>query len=345
MRILVLGGTAWLGRTFVQQALAAGHDVVCAARGSGVPDGARSLVVDRDDEGALTDVAAEHWDAVLDVSRTPEHVRRAARDLGRATDRFLLVSTVSVYASHAGRQAAEDAPVLAPSDDPAEYGAAKVACEHAVLDAVGPERAVLARAGLIGGPGDHTGRSGHWPWRFARAAETGGAVLVPAADDGSPSTHPTSVVDVRDLAAWLLRQATARDAAAASGPVNVTGEAVPLGALLATARAVALRATTAEHTAQDGVPTVPVSDAWLAEHDVAPWSGPRSLPLWLPDADWQGLSDRSNARARATGLTLRPLAETLADTLRWEAGRPEHPHGAGLTDVEHDALVSAARRR
>ncbi|PZF55595.1 oxidoreductase [Curtobacterium sp. MCSS17_008] len=342
MRILVLGGTAWLGRTVVEHALDAGHDVTCLARGADVPAGARSVVADRDDADAHAVVADERWDAVVDVSRTPEHVRRAVRDLELVADRYVLVSTVSVYASHAERGADEDAPVLDPSDDPAEYGAAKVACERAVLDAFGPERAVLARAGLIGGPGDHTGRSGHWPWRFARAAETGGTVLVPAAEDGSPSTHPTSLVDVRDLAAWLVAQATARGVDAATGAVDVTGDAVPLGEHLATARAVAVRGTSSVHP---GDATAPVSDAWLAAHDVAPWSGPRSLPLWLPDADWQGMSDRSNARARATGLTLRPLAETLADTLRWESAQPEHPHGAGLTDAEHDALVSAARQR
>jgi nucleoside-diphosphate-sugar epimerase len=322
MRILVLGGTAWLGRTVVQHALDTGHDVTCVARGSEVPTGARLVRADRDRDDALTGVASERWDAVVDVSRTPEHVRRAARDLEPVADRYVLVSTVSVYASQAERGADEHAAVLEPSDDPAEYGAAKVACERAVLDAFGPERASIARAGLVGGPGDHTGRSGYWPWRFARAAEIGRPVVVPARTD-----RPTSVIDVRDLAGWLVGAAEGRRA----GIHDVPGEVVTLGQHLEEARA----------AAGVDVPVVALADEVLLARGVAPWAGERSLPLWIPDDDHQGMNDRPADRARSAGLRRRPLAETLTDVLAWEQLQPVHPHGAGLSD-DDEAAVHAA---
>jgi len=322
MRILVLGGTAWLGRTVVQHALDAGHDVTCVTRGSDVPAGARLVQADRDHDDALTAVSREHWDAVVDVSRAPEHVRRAVRDLEPVARRYVFVSTVSVYASQAERGADEQAAVLDPSDDPAEYGAAKVACERAVFDAFGPGRASIARAGLVGGPGDHTGRSGYWPWRFSRAAATGRPVVVPARTD-----RPTSVIDVRDLAAWLVGAAEGGRA----GVQDVTGEVLTLGQHLEVARGAG---------AAD-VPVEPLADEVLLGRRVAPWAGPRSLPLWIPDDDHQGMNHRPAHRARSAGLTLRPLAETLADALAWERLQPEHPHGAGLSDADEDAVRAA----
>ena len=328
MRILVLGGTAWLGRTVVQHALDAGHDVTCLARGSDIPTGARLVRADRDHDDALTEVSRERWDAVVDISRTPEHVRRAVRDLEPVARRYVFVSTVSVYASQAERGADEHAAVLEPSDDPAQYGAAKVACERAVLDVFGPERASIARAGLVGGPGDHTGRSGYWPWRFARAAATGRVVVVPSRTD-----RPTSVIDVRDLAAWLVGAADGGRA----GVHDVAGEVLTLGRHLDAARAAATAATAATAAATD-VSVVPLADELLLERGVAPWSGQRSLPLWIPDDDHQGMNDRPAVRARSAGLARRTLAETLADALAWERLQPVHPHGAGLSDADEDEV-------
>ncbi len=322
MRFLVLGGTAWLGAAVVDDALRAGHDVTCLTRSSTVPAGARSVVADRDHPDALEAVVEDgRWDAVVDVSRTPAHVRRAVRALEPVADRYVFVSTVSVYASHAERGADETAALLPPSDDPAEYGAAKVACERAVTDGFGPERASIARAGLVGGPGDHTGRSGYWPWRFAHAAATGRPVVVPADGD-----RPTAVVDVRDLAGWLVGAAEG----GRPGVSNVTGDPVTLRQHLGAARSVA----------GTPAPVVALDDDTLIGHGVAPWAGARSLPLWIPDADHQGMNDRSNARAVRAGLTLRPLAETLCDALAWEVRQPRHPHGAGLSDDDEDALLT-----
>lgn len=320
MRILVLGGTAWLGRTIARRALDVGHDVTCLARGSDVPPGARSIVADRSRDDALTEVLdGSRWDAVIDVSRTPEHVRRAVNALEPFVDRYVFVSTVSVYASNAERGADETTAVLEPSDDPAEYGAAKVACERAVLGTCGPARTSIARAGLLGGPGDHTGRSGYWAWRFARASAAGRAVITPERTD-----RPTSVLDVRDLAGWLVGAAEG----GRPGTYDVTGATITLGDHLDAAR----------RLAGEGVEVLPLADDVLLEAGVAPWSGERSLPLWIPDDAEQGMNDRPAARARSAGLVRRPLTETLAEALAWERLQPVQPHGAGLSDEDEDGV-------
>jgi nucleoside-diphosphate-sugar epimerase len=329
MRILVLGGTGWLGRTVARTALRSGHDVTCLARGvSGdVADGVRFVRADRGSPEAYDAVAGRAWDGVVDVARHPGHVRRAVAALGDSTACWAFVSTGNVYASHAGIGDDESAPLLEPlaADEMTrmeEYGAAKVACEQAVLGALG-EWAVIARAGLLGGPGDESGRSGWWPWRFAHPAGTAGEVLVPAA------RLESALVDVRDVAAWLVR--CVEDGT--SGVFDVVAHRMTLAEHLDVARAVA---------GHDG-PLVPVADAWLLEQGVREWMGPRSLPLWLGDPEWRGFAARRGEKILAHGLAPRPLARTLADTLAWEEARTGGvPHGAGLTDDEERALLAQA---
>jgi len=139
---------------------------------------------------------------------------------------------------------------------------------------------------------------------------------------------PAQVIDVRDLASWLVDAGERRP----SGAFNVVGETIPLPAHLALAREVA------GHTG----PVVAASQDWLAAHDVQPWMGERSLPLWLPMPEYAGFSSRDGSAARAAGLTARPLAETLADTLAWELGRnPQRPRLAGLSDPDERRLLHA----
>lgn len=330
MRLLILGGTNFVGRAIADDALAHGHEVTCLARGTNgsPPAGARHVVADRTEVGAYDAVAGERWDAVVDVATQPGHVRSAVAALSGSTDHWLHVSTISVYADHALEGADETAALLEPlvADEMGsmeDYGHAKVACELAVTSAFG-NRSLLARAGLIGGPGDLSGRTGYWPWRFAHPATDDAGVLVPV-DPGCR----TALVDVRDLAAWLVHCAET----GATGTYDVIANAAPLAEHLATARQVA------GHTG----PVVEVGPEWLQEHEVGQWYGPRSLPLWVGPEDSPGLAGRPTARALAAGLAPRPLAETLADVLAWEEGR-EQPHGAGLTDVEERALVAAAVR-
>ena len=330
MSLLVLGGTAWLGREAVRAALARGHEVTVLARGASgpMPRDVEAVVADRGDPTAYDRLTDQDWDAVVDVARQPSHVAGAVQALRERAACWLFVSSCSVYADHDTPGADESAPLLEPDhrdDDGFEaYGERKVACEQAVLRGI-PGRALVARSGLIAGPGDHTDRTGYWPLRFAHPATSDGAVLVP------DSPLATSVVDVRDLADWLVRAAQDR----ATGVANVSGPVLPLAEHLATARAVA---------GHDGE-VLAVAPDWLEGHDVQPWSGDRSLPMWLPVPEYAGFMARSTAVAHGLGLATRPLADTLHDTMEWELRQgPGRPRKAGLSPDDERELVAAARR-
>jgi nucleoside-diphosphate-sugar epimerase len=326
MRTLVLGGTAWLGTHIVSTAIAAGHEVTALARGEAgaAPAGARFVAADRDREDAFAALGDETWDAVIDVSRQPGQVRRAVAALGARTGHWVFVSSASVYADSMTVGEDESAELLPALDgDVMEsmetYGPAKVSCERYVLDGVGADRSLIARASLIGGPGDWSGRSGYWPRRFARPSNPEGRVLVPDAPD-----VPVQLLDVRDLAGWLVRSAERRTAgiATAGGPTHTLAEH------LETVRTVTAFSGSWEVAGED----------WLDAHDVEPWMGPRSLPLWLP-AESIALNAHDLSRAAALGLRTRPLSETLADTLEWELADPG-PRRAGLTDEDERALLA-----
>lgn len=330
MRILVLGGTAFLGRAFAVAALARGHEVTCLARGTqgGPPEGASHVVADRTSPTAYDDVVGESWDAALDIGTHPGFVRSAVDALATSVDRYLYVSTVSVYTDDSVPGADEDAAVHEPlvADELGsmeEYGSAKVACEHAVRAKFGPDRSLIARAGLIGGPGDRSGRTGYWPWRFAHPATADGSVLVPE-DDAAMA----ALIDVRDLAEWLVLCAER----GTHGTFNAMANCRPFAEHLAAAREVA---------GHDG-PLARATAEWLEEHGVGIWMGPKSLPLWLPGEEYAGHATRSTARAEAAGLSPRPLTDTLTDVLTWEETQ-DQPHGSGLSDDEERDLVARAR--
>lgn len=329
--ILVLGGTAWLGREVARQAVQDGHAVTCLARGEAgdPPAGVEWVQADRDAPDAYAALTDRVWDVVLDVSWQPGQVRGAVAALGPALahdGHWVYVSSGSVYS---GRR--ED--LVGDESDPAhpplegdtataeDYSGAKVACEQAVRT-LGEARVCLARVGLIGGPGDGSDRLGYWPAAFARAADGGQApVLVPDAPGSS-----VQVIDVRDLAAFLLLAGRQRVA----GPVDVVGELTTLGEVIAAARGVA------GHTGA----VVPADPAWLADQGVGHWSGSRSLTLWLPQD--HALSVPRPARvAVAAGMRRRPLTDTLDDVLVDERSRGlDRERRSGLIRDEERALLT-----
>lgn len=327
MEILVLGGTAWLGREVARTALAQGHSVTCLARGESgqVTPGAALVVGDRDDPSTYARLGPTEWDLVVDVSRQPGHVRSALAALSDRSAHWAFVSSASVYADQEPLDRDETTALL-PAFDGAvagqeEYGEGKVACEQACVAARG-EDVLIARAGLIAGRGDPSDRVGYWPGRFALGARDGEPVLVPERSD-----RPAQLIDVRDLAAWLV----SAGAGGVTGTMNAAGPPTTLAAVLDTAARVA---------AFDGR-VVPVGDARLAEAGVEEFMGPRSLPLWVADPSWAGFLSLDVSLARAAGLRWRPLGDTLAESLTWERelGLDRPGRRAGLDRADELAIL------
>lgn len=324
--VLVLGGTSWVGGRIAHEAMSRGHEVTCLARGESgrVPDGAAFVRADRSAAGAYREVVDRHWDAVVDVSRQPGQVRSAVEALGGLASHWTLVSTGSVYADQGGALT-ESSPLLDPLEgeeaDAEQYGEGKVACEQAVS---GLREHLIVRAGLIGGPGDRSDRLGYYASRFALAP--GAAVLVPDVAD-----QPMQVIDVRDLARWIVELAQA----GATGIVHGVGEPSSVGELIR---------SSAEVAGHEGE-LVAAGPGWLREHDVEPWMGPRSLPLWLPESH-HGMGRMDQARALGLGLARRPLLETLSDTLDDERARGlDRPRQAGLSRPDELELLAALQPR
>ncbi|CAB4689808.1 MAG: epimerase [Actinobacteria bacterium] len=316
MRILVLGGSVFLSRAVAADAVARGHDVTCLCRSADVPDGARHLAWDRSTGAAPPDVG--DVDAVVDVARHPSWLRTAVAAWPDA--HWTFVSTINVYVDESTPHGTPATLALRdpePEDrdlsvDMEAYGPMKVACEDIVR--AGVERAFVVRPGLIVGPGDPTGRFTYWPARIA----DGGEILA----GGSPD-DVVQVIDVRDLAAWIVGAVEA----GTTGDVDGVGPAMPFGDLLA----------------QLGAGTVTwLADDVLESAEVAPWSGPRSLPLWLPRPAYDGMLAHDWTPSRDAGLRVRPLAETGHDTLAWLRATP----GAvvtGLTREEEAEVIAQAR--
>lgn len=291
-----------LGHHIAAEVVRRGHDVVCAARGSsgGVPEGARLVRVDRDRPDALAPLAGERFDAVVDTATMSyPWVADALRAFAGHARHWTFVSSINVYADTATPGQTAEAPRLEPrqegappdpSADPDLYGAIKTASEDAVLDALGPN-AFVVRPGLITGPGDVGDRFGYWPARMLR----GGRVLVPDAPD-----QPIQYIDVRDLAAWIGHAIDN----GIGGCYDGIGPSCPLPELLG---------GIAEAVGTD-VELVPAAHAALRAAGVNPWSGPRSLPLWLPTSHY-GLADHDARPAMEAGLRLRSLADAVAGAL------------------------------
>jgi len=320
VKLLVLGGTRFLGRALVHDALARGHDVTLFNRGQTnaelFPEAER---VRGDRTRDLAALRGREWDAVLDVATfLPRVVRLSVDALRTAAARYVYVSSVSVYADQSVPpvEGAAVAELGDPDDERIEsYGALKAACERVVQDA-DPE-ALIVRPGLIVGPHDPTDRFTYWPVRVAE----GGEVLAP----GSPD-DPVQFVDVRDLAAWILDAAERGTA----GVFNATGTSRPFGELLEACRAVCR---------SDARFTWIASETLLAA-GVEEWMG---IPLWIASPGWQAANRVVVDKAIGAGLRFRPLEETIRDTLAWHADR-EWPaaEGVGLSRERERELLAGA---
>lgn len=318
MRVLVLGGTSFVGRAIVEDALRHDLDVTLFGRGrTGVelfPQVPR-LIGDRDtdDYGA---VAAGNWDAVVDVSGfVPRHVGKAMDALGDRVGRYLFISTQAVYLrSGVGPGADEDTPRRPPVRHTEElgedtYGPAKVACEDDVLARYG-DRATIVRPGKVAGPHDNQRGLTYWVRRAAR----GGRVALP----GSPE-QPVQVIDSRDLARLVI-QLVVDDR---PGAYNAVGPADPttMGGLIETCARVA-------GTEVEIVP-IPLDAV------------PPFFPLIRAESQWPS-QQRSAAKARAAGMPATPLAVTAADVLAWDRERGEPPLEGGLPAEEEERLLRSA---
>jgi 2'-hydroxyisoflavone reductase len=301
MRLLVIGGSVFLGRTFVAEALRHGHDVTTFNRGLTGRDvpGVEAVRGDREVTADLRRLAAgRHWDAVVDVCGfTPRVVGESARILSGHADTYAFISSISAFPGWPGETVDENSPLHdCPPDagpDDGDYGQLKAGCERAVESSF-DGLVLIISPGLILGPYENVGRLPWWLRRIAR----GGTVLAP----GDPHRE-MQLIDARDIAAFGL----ARIAAGATGRFLTSG-------VLGNATFGRLLSDCVSTTGSDAE-LVWVDDAFLLEREVGPWT---ELPLWTPDAaGFAGTWLPSSAKALAAGLSCRPVAETVQDTWAW----------------------------
>lgn len=326
MRILVLGGSVFVGRHIVTECVRRGHQVTTLTRSGGaatVAPAAEHLTGDR--RGDLACLRGRTWDAVIDTcGYRPEVVRTSVDALARRVGHYVFISSASVYPDHsiAGlHEGIEVPPTWSPNASPrdaAKYGPLKAACEIVVREAF-PSRSAIIRPGLIVGPHDVSERFGYWPLRMSQ----GGAVLAPA-----PPTAPVQFIDVRDHASFAVGLAERR----VTGIFNATSPdgAHTMAGLLA------------------ACPSPPESEVtWvdpglLDRFQVRPWT---ELPLWAgTDISRRNTMRISTERAVAAGLTCRPAWQTIVDTLAWEESRTaDFPRRGQLKPLKERLLIAITR--
>jgi 2'-hydroxyisoflavone reductase len=328
MKILVIGGTLFVGRHLVEAALAQGHEVTLFNRGQHNADlfpAVEKLRGDRD--GGLDVLSGRQWDVVIDTcGYVPRLVRASAEHLSDAVGRYVFISTISVYRDTSRPGQDESASLGTLEDETTEsvtgetYGPLKVLCEQ-VAEAAMPGRVLTLRPGLIVGPHDPTDRFTYWPHRIAE----GGDVLAPG-DAG----QRVQFIDARDLAEWTVRLIEHQ----AVGIFNAVtaDEDWTMGRLLDDCRI----------AAGSDARLVWVDESFLLEHGVAPWS---DLPLWLAQATtdgYRGMNSIGTTNAVAAGLTYRSLAETVHDTLAWDRTRPsDTPFRGGISREREREILQA----
>ncbi|MGZ4152655.1 MAG: NAD-dependent epimerase/dehydratase family protein [Actinomycetota bacterium] len=328
MRLLVLGGTGFVGRAFVEAALGAGHEVTLFNRGQRDPGafpGAEHVTGDR--ERDLSPLDGRTWDAVFDAScYVPRIARLSARTLAGRVGVYGFVSSLSVYSGERTSDQDESAPV-GTIEDPANevidertYGPLKVLAEREVQEVFGDE-ALIERPGFIVGPHDTIDRMPWWLRRVAR----GGTVAAPSSPD-----YPLQLIDARDIGVWTL----AMIEAGRGGVFNLCGPERPLryGELLETIKRVT----------RSDAEFVWLPESFLAEEGVDPNEEP--FPYWLGPAS-ESAPTFSNRRALDAGLTFHPLEQTIRDEVAWDAARPQEPLDRGIDADRERALLDRWRDR
>jgi nucleoside-diphosphate-sugar epimerase len=317
VKLLVLGGTKFLGRGAVEAALERGHEVTLFNRGRtnpGLFPSVEELQGDRD--GGLAVLEGRRWDAAIDPSGfVPRVVRASTELLADAVGHYTFVSSISVYRKFSRPSFNESAPLIELEDRSTEevmehYGGLKALCEDVVSE-VFAGRSANVRAGLIVGPHDPTDRFTYWPVRVA----SGGEVLAP----GRPA-RPVGFVDARDLGSWLVTLAENGTA----GTFNASRPPLPFAELLDSA----IRVSGSDAT------ITWVDEDFLLERDVGQWM---ELPLWLAESDpeWAHMQEADVSRAIAAGLVFRPVDETVLDTIEWAATRDKPgPGTVAMGDAE-----------
>lgn len=337
MKILILGGTRFLGRFLAETALQKGHEVTLFNRGKSDPNlfpEAEKLTGDRD--GQLEALKGRTWDAVIDTSGyLPWQVKDSAELLRDATGHYTFISSASVYAeleepgideNHAvGQLAAEKVEELKGMDAAqaigAHYGELKVLCEQEVERAFS-ERSLIIRPGLIVGPYDFTDRFNYWVNRMKK----GGEVLAPGRRD-----KEVQFIDVRDLAEWIVKLVEDQE----TGTFNATGPEAKLTMEQFLEGCKSAVGSDAE--------LVWVDEHFLLGHGVAGWS---DMPLWIPDEEnMAGFLTVDSGKALRAGLTFRPLSDTVRDTLAWEAARTVSERKAGLDPQKEKAVLEDWKER
>jgi len=326
MKLLILGGTVFLGRALVIAAQAHNHEVTLFNRGQSNREAfadVEQLYGNRD--GELHALKGRQWDAVIDTcGYVPHIVQQSATLLADKVEHYTFISSISVYADFSQIGIDERYPVGTLADEAVEevtgetYGPLKALCEQ-VIQRTLPNRDLIIRPGLIVGPYDPTDRFTYWPYRVAQ----GGEILVPE--------HPTRLVqliDVRDLAEWIIRLIEQRQ----TGIYNASGPSNPLamGDLLKACQFVA-RTELNIHW---------VSEQFLQQHEVGAWV---ELPLWIPETEtnYAGFNQIACGKAIEARLSYRPLNETITTTLKWANRRPtNHQWRAGLKREREIALLA-----